>query len=75
MNKARRKDIARAIELMEQAWGILQTVRDEEQEAFDNMPEGLQSSERGEAMEGYIYTLEEVMDNLGTDELQEIVDG
>lgn len=75
MNKLRRKEIARAIELMEQARGILETVRDEEQEAFDNMPEGLQSSERGEAMEGYIFTLEEYMDNLDTCDLQDIVDG
>lgn len=75
MNKARRKEIARAIELMEQAHGILVTVRDEEQEAFDNMPEGLQYSERGEAMEGYIGTIEEVLDYLDTSSLQEIVDG
>ena len=75
MNKARRKEIARAIELMEQAHGILETVRDEEQESFDNMPEGLQYSERGEAMEGYIGTIEEVLDYLDTSSLQEIVDG
>lgn len=75
MNKARRKEIARAIELMEQAREILESVMDEEQEAFDNMPESLQSSERGEAMEEYIYTLEETLEALDTDELQEIVDG
>ena len=75
MNKARRKEIARAIELMEQAREILESVRDEEQEAFDNMPESLQGSERGEAMEEYIYTLEEAVENLDTDALQEIIDG
>jgi len=75
MNKARRKEIARAIELMEEAHEILESVRDEEQEAFDNMPEGPQNSERGEAMEGYISTIEEVMDYLDTSSLQEIVDG
>ena len=75
MNKARRKEIARAIELMEQAREILEAVRDEEQETFDNMPESLQGSERGEAMGGYIYTLEECMETLDTDSLQEIVDG
>ena len=77
MNKTRRKEIARAIELMEQAREILEAVRDEEQEAFDNMPESLQGSERGEAMEGYISTLEEVVGSLDVDTapLQEIVDG
>ena len=39
------------------------------------MPESLKTSERGEAMEGCISTLEEFIDNLDTDELQEIVDG
>lgn len=75
MNKARRKEIARAIELMEQAREILEAVMEEEQEAFDNLPENLQSSERGEAMEEYISTLEDSIDALDTDELQDIVDG
>jgi hypothetical protein len=75
MNKVRRKEIAKAIELLEQAREILESVRDDEQEAFDNMPESLQSSERGEAMEEYIYTLEEAIEAIDTDELQEIVDG
>lgn len=75
MNKARRKEIARAIELMDEAREILEAVMEEEQEAFDNMPESLQCSERGEAMEEYISTLEEFTYNLETDALQEIVDG
>lgn len=75
MNKVRRKEIAKAIELLEQAREILESVRDDEQEAFDNMPESLQGSERGEAMEEYIYTLEEAIEAIDTDELQEIVDG
>ena len=74
MNKARRREIEKAIALMEQAREILEEVKDEEQNAFDNMPENLQSSERGETMEDYIYTLEEFIGNLDTDELQEIVD-
>ncbi len=75
MNKARRKEIERAIELIEQAREILEVVMDEEQEAFDNLPESLQCSERGETMEEYIGVIEEMIDNLDTDELQEIVDG
>lgn len=75
MNKQRRKQIAAAIELIEQAQAILEEVIAEEQEAFDNLPEGIQASERGEAMEEYIYTLESFQDGLDTGELQEIVDG
>lgn len=54
MNKQRRKQIAAAIELIEQAQAILEEVIAEEQEAFDNLPEGIQASERGELMEEYI---------------------
>ena len=75
MNKQRRKQIAAAIELIEQAQAILEEVIAEEQEAFDNLPEGIQASERGELMEEYIYTLESFQDGLDTGELQEIVDG
>lgn len=74
MNKQRRKEIAKAIDLIEQAREILEAVLDEEQEAFDNMPESLQCSERGETMEEYISTIEDFLDYLETDSLQEIVD-
>lgn len=57
MNKARRKRIAEAAELLDQARGILEEVRDEEQEAHDSLPESLQNGERGEEMEAYIDAL------------------
>lgn len=75
MNKIRRKEIAKAIELIEQAREILEAVNDEEQEALDNMPENLQGSERYEYSEECISTLEDAIEALDTDELQEIVDG
>lgn len=74
MNKARRKELYRIICLIDEARERLELVRDEEQEAFDNMPEGLQMSERGEQMEEYIGIIEEMLDSLDTDELQEIVE-
>ncbi len=75
MNKIRRKDIGRAIALLDQAREILETVRDDEEAAFENMPESIQRSERGEAMEDYISALDDMISNLDTDSLQEIVDG
>ncbi len=49
----------------------LEALKDEEQEAFDNLPEGLQETERGEKMEAAvetiesaIYAMEETMDFL-----------
>lgn len=70
MNKLRRRQIAAAMDLLSEAMSILEHVRDEEQESFDNMPESLQGSERGEAMEEIIYNLEEYRDSLS-----EIIDG
>ena len=42
----------------------LEGVRDEEQEAFDNLPEGLQSAERGQDMEAVIEALTEAFETL-----------
>lgn len=77
MNKPRRKELAEAVALLMNAKEILEIVQDEEQEAFDNMPEGLQSSERGEKMEEYIYSIEDAANTIDDmiDTLNEIVEG
>ena len=66
MNKDRRKRLNEALELLDKAEGFLSDaaqivtdVRDEEQEAFDNLPEGLQQAERGELMQEAISALED----------------
>ena len=48
MNAARRKRLAEAVDMIASAKEIIEEVKEEEQEAFDNMPESLQGSERGE---------------------------
>lgn len=40
----------------------IESVRDEEQEAFDGLPESLQSGERGQAMEHAVSQLDEALD-------------
>ena len=89
MNKARRKDLANIVAMLEELDAIreqireqLAGIRDEEQEAFDNMPESLQESERGEQMVEYIDTMENVTGELDLldveslmEQLREIVDG
>lgn len=55
MNNARRKALSEAVE-------IITFARDEEQEAFENLPENLQYSERGERMEESIASLDEALD-------------
>ena len=42
----------------------VEEIRDEEQEPFDNLPEGLQSSERGNAMEEAISNLDSAIDGI-----------
>ncbi len=64
MNKSRRKYLAQAIDLLGTAQTILENVIEDEQEAFDNMPEGLQGSERGESMEETIYNLQDILENV-----------
>ena len=60
MNKIRRKELKKAIELLEQAYSIIETAQEEERESFDNMPEGLQYSELGQKIEENAYALDDV---------------
>ena len=64
MNAQGRKEIAKYIATLEDIKDKLETMRSEEEDKFDNMPEGLQESERGEAMQEAIETLETACDNL-----------
>ncbi len=65
MNKARRKILAKINEKLEQLKEELQLdVIDVEQEAFDNMPESLQYSEKGDRMEDIISTLLDAVSNI-----------
>ena len=87
MNANRRKTLGQVIDqiealksLMEQAKAdidsikeTIDTERDDEQEAFDNLPEGLQQAERGQAMEQAV----ECLDNASTalSDLFDAIDG
>jgi len=77
MNKTRRNQLKEAIKLLEHAMSVISAMADEEQEAFDNMPESLQDGERGEQMQDYISSLEDMsfsIEELMTD-LEEITEG
>ena len=50
MKEERLKTLKQCLNMIQNAHDILEEVRDEEQDAFDNMPEGLQDSERGDMM-------------------------
>ena len=64
MNKQRRQFIEARLERIALAREDLQIALEEEQEAFDNIPLQLQESERGEAMQDYISSLDEAISTL-----------
>lgn len=89
MNAKRRNTIDSVIneliekfeEIKAEAIDQLSEIRDEEQEAYDNLPESLQESEKGENMQNCIDALEYFMSDLenmeieGTDDLLEEIGG
>lgn len=72
MNKQRRKELAKASELIAQAQSIIESVKDEEQDAHDNLPESIQYGEKGQQMEEYIDMLDEAYGQC--DDLMSIID-
>ena len=60
MNNQRRKALEELRERLSVIRGEIACVAEEERESFDNLPEGLQYSERGEAMGTAADTLEEI---------------
>lgn len=74
MNKKDRKQIEKARQMIQDAKEILEVIKDQELEKYDNLSEGLQQSERGQAFEAHANTLEEIVGNLETaaDELNDI---
>ena len=69
MNKQRRKEIKDQIKLIEQVKSNIESILSDEEYYFDNMPENLQGSMRGETSQEAIDLLTE-----STDALQDIID-
>ena len=75
MNNKRRKELRRAIDMIETALNILNSVKDEEEDAMYNYPENLQGAEAYEKMEVAVDTMEEVTSAIedGVDSLNNAV--
>ncbi len=65
MNKDRRKRILNIIKKIRDNLSDLDIIQDEEQNAFDNLPEGLQYSSRGEDMENAIDAIATAISDIG----------
>lgn len=71
MNKARRQQVKEAYAQLQAVQSDLEKIRIDEQDAYDNMPENLQGSDRGQESEeaidnldDAIYSIEEAIDSL-----------
>ena len=72
MNKSRRKQIEAIKNLLSTIQTDLEAIKDEEQEAYDNLPESLLYSDKGEKMSEAIDNLETACSSL--EEIQENLD-
>ena len=75
MNNKRRKELRRAIEIIETALDIVNQVKDKEEDSMYNYPENLQGTETYENMEVAVDTMEEVASAIedGVDSLNNAV--
>lgn len=64
MNKSRRQELKLIISELEEIQTRIEMVKDEESDAFENLPEGLKYSEKGEKMSENVETLNEVYDSI-----------
>ena len=64
MNNKRRKTIALVINSLDNLSADLEEVAQEESDAYENMPESLQQSDRGSIIEDNIYNLEDCISQI-----------
>lgn len=64
MNKKRRKMLSDALVNLESASEIISVCATDEEEAYDNLPDGLKESEKGECMYDTYNSLEDISSSL-----------
>lgn len=64
MNSSRRKEIRDVITKLKDIAGEIESIKDEEEEAFDSLPESFQYGENGEKMQEAINNLEYAFDSI-----------
>lgn len=75
MNKARRETLTKIVGMLETAHAELDGIKSEEEEAFENLSEGLQQADRGQQMENNVSEMDAGLDSLQTalDSLEECI--
>lgn len=76
MNNKRRTAIRKIAAMIEDIESMLESIKDEEAEALESLPDGIRDGERGEKMEAAVDGLEEVISDLAysRDKLEEVMD-
>ena len=69
MNAARRKLLADILDRLSSIKAEIDELKDLEQEAFDNLPEGIQGSERGEKIQANVEIMDDAVNSI--DDLEE----
>ncbi len=64
MNKKRRTKLEPAIQMLSEISKIVEMCLDEEQDCLDNIPEGLQFTERYEKIEASVDNLESAIEHI-----------
>jgi uncharacterized coiled-coil DUF342 family protein len=79
VNKEQRKTLARLVDDADELRGKIddlkaeiETVRDEEQDKFDNLPENFQDGDRGQRMQAAIDAMDEAIQALENIDIDEI---
>jgi hypothetical protein len=72
MNKKRRSVLREINERLSSIRDEIETVMDEEQDAYDNLPDGLREADRGETMADNVSELQGVIDTLDSDVIDKI---
>lgn len=61
MNKQKRKRLEKAFDLITQAEEILEEVKSDEEDSYDNLPDNFRDGEKGEEMQNYIEMIDEAI--------------
>ena len=76
MNKQRRRDLEDIVSKIEGAISDLEYVINDEEAAYDALPESLQYSEKGEAMEDNVSDLNDALADLesAVDQINDVIE-
>jgi hypothetical protein len=64
VNKSRRAELQKAQALLNEALTMIEGIKDEEEESFENLPEAFQEGDRGEAMQEAIDQMDSAISGI-----------